>query len=69
MAKTYQNPVVMFDPKRWSPKAQLRFMRFNVLVNHILPGRLLHLLDASKASRDWRRKEFERQVRIKENTK
>jgi hypothetical protein len=54
MAKHYQNPVVMYDPKRWSEKAQLRFAKFNVLVNFILPVRLLHLLDASKSSRDYR---------------
>ncbi|MNK33297.1 hypothetical protein D3C87_517770 [compost metagenome] len=66
MAKTYQNPVVMFDPKRWSIPTQLRFMKFNIFVNRILPERLLHVLNASKSSRDWRRKEAERIAKRKE---
>lgn len=66
MAKQYQNPVVMFDPKRWSIRAQFRFMKFNILVNRVLPERLLHLLNASKSSREWRRKEAVRNAKRKE---
>lgn len=65
MAKHYQNPVVMYDPKRWSPDAQLRFAKFNVLVNSILPVWLLHILNASKSIRDYRAAEKARMERLK----
>lgn len=69
MAKHYQNPVVMFDPKRWSRPAQRRFMEFNIFVNRLLPVRLLHVLNASKSSREWRAKEAERLAKRMERSK
>lgn len=65
----YENPVVMFDPAKWSDQTQMIFMKFNVFVNFVLPVRLLHLLDASKSSRDWRRKEAERKAKREEKQK
>lgn len=69
MARKYENPIVMFDPTKWSDQAQLRFMKFNVLANRVLPVRLLHILNASKASRDWRQKEAERLAKRKDKSK
>lgn len=67
--RKYENPVIMFDPAKWSDPAQLRFMRFNILVNYVLPVWLLHRLNASKSIREWRVAELARQAKRKEKTR
>lgn len=60
MASRYQNPVIMFDPNRWSQETQIRFMKLNIFLNIILPEWLLHHANACKSSREYRQREAER---------
>lgn len=64
MASRYQNPVFMFNPNRWSEKAQIRIMKLNIFLNIILPEQLLHRLNACKSSREYRQREAERLAKI-----
>jgi hypothetical protein len=67
--RKYENPVIMFDPAKWSDQTKLRFMKFNVLVNYILPVWLLHRLNASKSIQERRAAEKERQRKLREKQK
>lgn len=63
MAKHYQNPIVTFDPVKWSEEAQFRFMKFNIFANKILPCWLLNMLNSSPASRAYKMKEKTKKIK------